>query len=128
MNKEYIWHKTKTKCIKTYKCDICDKYNDTLVFIDSLDNDDTTEYYKLCRKCFLNNEINSESTFIERLEIEHKQLKEKIDKLNIFTSSDKFKSLTSEHQILLEMQFGYMIDYYKVLEKRLKLIKEENNE
>jgi len=62
-----------------------------------------------------------EQTFKDKLYIERDQLSGRLDKLNNFLVSDKFKELTFNHQNLLVDQQYYMSKYLDILNKRIKL-------
>lgn len=63
------------------------------------------------------------STFIERIETEHFELDEKIEKLETFIGGDIFKTLDPKMRALLSKQLEYMIKYSNILTKRLELLK-----
>jgi hypothetical protein len=50
---------------------------------------------------------------------EKKELYKKIEKLELFTSSDKFFELSDTEMRNLEFQLDVMILYYKILEARI---------
>lgn len=63
------------------------------------------------------------SDFLERMQEELKQLKEKKDKLNDFIDNNsKFKELSNIQRILLINQFNAMDLYYFALESRIEYI------
>lgn len=63
------------------------------------------------------------SDFLERMQEELKQLKEKKDKLNDFIDNNsKFKELSNIKRILLINQFNAMDLYYFALESRIEYI------
>ena len=63
------------------------------------------------------------SDFLERMQEELKQLKEKKDKLNDFIDNNsKFKELSNIQRILLINQFNAMYLYYFALESRIEYI------
>lgn len=57
----------------------------------------------------------------ERVEIERKELIEKLDKLKVFLTTEKFKSLNQEQQALLTNQSKIMTEYVDCLENRLAI-------
>lgn len=57
----------------------------------------------------------------QRLLIEHSQLAKRIDKLEKFIKTDKFKELSIQTQSLMNEQFSHMSGYLRVLTKRCKL-------
>ena len=59
-------------------------------------------------------------TVIERLHIEHDELREKLIKLNEFIKTDFFESLDYEERVDLELQQSAMRTYLLILTKRLK--------
>jgi hypothetical protein len=68
-----------------------------------------------------------ESTFLERLLDERGELAERIEKLKLFiTTNAGYKSLTNEHQNLLEDQLEAMETYESVLIQRLTLLNKQN--
>lgn len=68
-----------------------------------------------------------ESTFIERLMDERSELAERIEKLKLFiTTNAGYKSLTYDHQNLLEDQLEAMETYESVLIQRLTLLNKQN--
>ncbi len=54
-----------------------------------------------------------------RVEIELKELSERLDKLNAFYMTDNFKGLKAEQQELLTEQIMVMTRYKEILTKRL---------
>ena len=60
-------------------------------------------------------------TYIERLEVEEKELQNKLAKLIAFIKSDKIEELPTEKIVLLGEQCQIMGDYHRVLCKRLDL-------
>lgn len=68
--------------------------------------------------------VSKEETFVDRLNIEHKELLDKADKLASFIDTKTFKNLSEEHQELLEAQLGVMISYQRILNIRIKKIGE----
>lgn len=61
--------------------------------------------------------------FIERMEVELKELEEKLEKLDKFMESEKFQTLSDLNQTLLFDQAESMADYAKILKRRIKLNK-----
>lgn len=69
--------------------------------------------------------MSEKENLLSKLEDEISHLEEKVVNLRKFVRSDKFKTLDSEHQILLERQLKAMDEYYFVLEERIALIEIE---
>ena len=61
-------------------------------------------------------------TPLDRMVIEYDELKEKIDKLDVFLDSDKFKTLDEKVKGLLSFQYHIMIAYSIVLSERMRLM------
>ena len=61
--------------------------------------------------------------FVERMEIELKELEEKLEKLDKFMDSGEFQALSDLNQTLLFDQAESMADYAKILKRRIKLNK-----
>ena len=59
------------------------------------------------------------STFKERLTAEMQDLKEKIDKLEIFVNSDALFNIDATQQVLLRIQLQSMINYFQILVERI---------
>lgn len=59
------------------------------------------------------------STFKERLTAEMQDLKEKIDKLEIFINSDALFNIDATQQVLLRIQLQSMITYFQILVERI---------
>lgn len=60
------------------------------------------------------------SDYIERMKIEHKELKERTDKLNAFIhGSDIFQKLDDLEKVRMVKQVGFMESYLSVLESRI---------
>jgi hypothetical protein len=66
------------------------------------------------------------TTFKDRLQLEKTELNEKISKLNLFLTGEKFSSLSDIHKDLLTRQLSAMQIYCQILEDRLYLLKDEN--
>lgn len=66
--------------------------------------------------------INKENEFITRLRDEQEELSEKISKLEVFISTDKFVGLGAEPQFLLTQQLKTMEAYNSILIRRLELL------
>lgn len=63
------------------------------------------------------------STFLERMQEEKIQLKDKLDKLDDFIENNpKFNELTNINRILLINQFNAMEMYHYALESRIEFI------
>lgn len=60
--------------------------------------------------------------FLQRLDIELRDLIDKINKLNCFMNTDKFKKLDDTNRILLLLQKRTMDDYCDILNERIKYI------
>ena len=63
-------------------------------------------------------------TFIDRLQIERKELSDKLVKLDAFIDSDRFATVvndSSQRMLLLE-QSEIMTEYLKILDKRIKYL------
>ena len=58
-------------------------------------------------------------TPLDRLIIEHQELRDKINKLEKFLSSEGFDSLNYKMRTLLEMQHRIMIEYSLILKERI---------
>jgi predicted CoA-binding protein len=59
------------------------------------------------------------STFKERLTAEMQDLKEKIDKLEVFVNSDALFNIDATQQVLLRIQLQSMINYFQILVERI---------
>ena len=57
--------------------------------------------------------------FKERLTAEMQDLKEKIDKLEIFVNSDALFNIDATQQVLLRIQLQSMITYFQILVERI---------
>ena len=64
---------------------------------------------------------------IERMELEHKDLKEKIDCLGefIYGDSSSFDSIDKNERVRLVQQYGFMKSYMKILGCRLIVAREQ---
>ena len=58
-------------------------------------------------------------TPLERMIIEHQELRDKINKLEKFLSSEGFDSLNYKMRTLLDMQHRIMIEYSLILKERI---------
>ena len=58
-------------------------------------------------------------TPLDRMIIEHQELRDKINKLEKFLSSEGFDSLNYKMQTLLDMQHRIMIEYSLILKERI---------
>lgn len=58
---------------------------------------------------------------VQRLQAELSELQDRLQKLNAFRSSDKFRELDAINQNLLHRQALVMTDYVAVLQERLAL-------
>lgn len=67
-------------------------------------------------------------TFLDRLCIEFVELSERLEKCNIFLTSDKVKALDRLSQALLSVQSGLMNQYSCVLEDRITIADKEKPE
>ena len=61
-------------------------------------------------------------TPLERMIIEHQELRDKINKLEKFLSSEGFDSLNYKMQTLLDMQHRIMIEYSLILKEKIENI------
>ena len=61
-------------------------------------------------------------TPLDRMIIEYDELKQKIDKLDAFLDSEKFKTLDEKVKGLLSSQYHIMIAYSIVLSERMRLM------
>ena len=61
-------------------------------------------------------------TPLDRMIIEYDELKQKIDKLDVFLDSEKFKTLDEKVKGLLSSQYHIMIAYSIVLIERMRLM------
>ena len=61
-------------------------------------------------------------TPLDRMIIEYDELKQKIDKLDVFLDSEKFKTLDEKVKGLLSSQYRIMIAYAIVLSERMRLM------
>ena len=61
-------------------------------------------------------------TPLDRMIIEYDELKQKIDKLDVFLGSEKFKTLDEKVKGLLSSQYHIMIAYSIVLSERMRLM------
>ena len=61
-------------------------------------------------------------TPLDRMVIEYDELKQKIDKLDVFLDSEKFKNLDEKVKGLLSSQYHIMIAYSIVLSERMRLM------
>lgn len=59
---------------------------------------------------------------LDRMLIEYDELKQKIDKLDVFLDSEKFKTLDEKVKGLLSSQYHIMIAYSIVLSERMRLM------
>lgn len=61
-------------------------------------------------------------TPLDRMIIEYDELKQKINKLDVFLDSEKFKTLDEKAKGLLSSQYHIMIAYAIVLSERMRLM------
>ena len=61
-------------------------------------------------------------TPLDRMVIEYDELKQKIDKLDVFLDSEKFKTLDEKVKGFLSSQYHIMIAYSIVLSERMRLM------
>lgn len=61
-------------------------------------------------------------TPLDRMVIEYDELKQKINKLDVFLDSEKFKTLDEKAKGLLSSQYHIMIAYSIVLSERMRLM------
>ena len=64
----------------------------------------------------------------ERVRVEKDELREKIGKLKNFLKSEKIKQIDTTQANLLRMQYDTMTAYANILEKRLALYDEEQEQ
>lgn len=64
--------------------------------------------------------MTSESTWQERLQIEHDELVERLAKLSAFVDTSEFDALTGAEKYLLHNQRSTMKNYRMILEARLE--------
>lgn len=62
-------------------------------------------------------------TPLDRMVIEYDELTQKIDKLDVFLDSEKFKTLDEKVKGFLSSQYHIMIAYSVVLTERMRLMK-----
>lgn len=67
-----------------------------------------------------------QTTVLERMYTEMKELRVKMDGLNTFTHTPIFKKLSEKQQELMLEQYKYMRAYHGVLNERIDLYEEEN--
>lgn len=68
------------------------------------------------------------SEHVERMKIEHRELKVKIDALNAFIHGNEiFKTLKDIEQVAMVKQLGFMESYLSVLNGRIWSASSENN-
>ena len=61
-------------------------------------------------------------TPLDRMIIEYDELKQKIDKLDVFLNGEKFKTLDEKAKGLLSSQYHIMVAYSIVLSERMRLM------
>ena len=61
-------------------------------------------------------------TPLDRMIIEHTELKQKIDKLYAFLNSEKFKTLDEKAKGLLSSQYYIMVTYFITLSERMRFM------
>lgn len=61
-----------------------------------------------------------ETTFVERLIEEFSQLNERVNKLHSFLGSTPFYNLDEDNRADLHLQYGCMVEYRKVLQRRIE--------
>lgn len=66
-------------------------------------------------------------TFIDRMEVEWKELNERTDKLFEFIHSPKYQKLESDACALAEAQYREMVEYRQILWERILLSKSRAN-
>lgn len=62
-------------------------------------------------------------TFLDRLVLEHKDLDEKVCKLQAFMKTEGFFDIGEANKVLLKAQLSSMKDYLDILTVRLELLK-----
>ncbi len=65
--------------------------------------------------------------FLDKLEIEFQELNTKIDNLESFIDSKKFKELNNKNQLLLFKQRNHMNQYRRILKERIEINKDEQS-
>ncbi len=55
------------------------------------------------------------SDFIWRMQVEQKELMERLEKLQAFMRSDKYEAMTEQERCLLDGQFHHMSEYHGFL-------------
>lgn len=65
--------------------------------------------------------------FMERLINEREELDAKMNKLDDFIGSDKFKAIDQVQQSLLKLQSSAMETYYRCLDERIKWLEPKTN-
>lgn len=65
--------------------------------------------------------------FLDKLEIEFQELNTKIDNLESFIDSKKFKELNNKNQLLLFKQRNHMNQYKRILKERIEINKDEQS-
>ena len=67
--------------------------------------------------------MNNNNEYFHRMVNEAEDLQKKTIALSKFSDTDLFKSLSSEKQKLMNIQFSYMMNYLDILKKRIELDK-----
>lgn len=60
--------------------------------------------------------------FVKRLIVEKDELNDKLTKLSLFITLDKFKELDKEMQDLLSKQEQIMQEYVEILDRRVEIL------
>lgn len=68
--------------------------------------------------------IEEKNNISEKLEEEGLDLFIKLQKLEVFIGSERYKRLSWYHRCLLRRQFGFMRKYHRILGLRIKDLKE----
>lgn len=81
---------------------------------------DHVGYISWSPKVVFENAYNLIDTYVQRLHLEHDELNQKIDKLQVFLESDGLSKLSYEDQQLLQNQYNHMMEYLIVLHTRMQ--------
>lgn len=69
----------------------------------------------------MNCDIKNQEPFVQRMITEQDELNERINKCKVFINSNKFKTLKLSQKFLLKKQLKIMINYFKILDRRINL-------
>ena len=81
---------------------------------------DHAGYISWSPKVVFDNAYNLIDTYVQRLQLEHVELSQKITKLQAFLESADFSKLAEEDQQLLQIQNNHMRVYLDVLHTRMQ--------